>query len=309
GYVRGEGCGVIVLKRLSDAQADGDHILALIKGTAVNQDGRSNGLTAPNGTAQQSIIIKALADAQVAPEAIGYIEAHGTGTALGDPIEMTALQSVLTPARTSSQICRIGPVKTNIGHLEAAAGIAGLIKVALALQHGEIPPHLHLQELNPHIQLNGTLFSIPTVRETWPAGATPRVAGVSSFGFGGTNAHAILQEAPPSKFWSSASEPKRLQVLTLSAREESTLRELAGAYARHLQQQPNLDPSALCFTANNGRVHFAHRLAVCGASTQDFSDALTAFAQAQSVSHVFRGLVRGANVPQVVFLLTGQGSQ
>lgn len=310
GYVRGEGCGVIVLKRFSNAQTDGDRILALIKGTAVNQDGRSNGLTAPNGAAQQSVITKALIDARIAPEAVSYVEAHGTGTALGDPIEISALQGVLTPGREPSHICRIGSVKTNIGHLEAAAGIAGLIKVTLALQHGEIPPHLHLREVNPHIQLRGTPFSIPTARETWSASTGPRVAGVSSFGFGGTNAHAILQEAPAVSTAPAITEKLRTQrVLTLSAREESTLRDLANAYRQHLLQHPELNPAALCFTANTCRAHFEHRLAVCGESIDDFSSALTAFLDARPTADVFHGQVRGMALPKVAFLFTGQGSQ
>lgn len=194
GYVRGEGVGVVVLERLSDAVRDGRLIHGVIRGSAVNQDGRSHGLTAPNGPAQQAVIREALHAAGVAPAAIGYVEAHGTGTPLGDPIEMNALVAVLGEGRTASDRCVVGSVKTNIGHLEAAAGIAGLIKVALLLQHETIPPHVHFTRLNPHIEIGGTSFVIPVEATPWSRGATPRRAGVSSFGFGGTNAHVILEE-------------------------------------------------------------------------------------------------------------------
>ncbi|MBN1219683.1 MAG: thioester reductase domain-containing protein [Anaerolineae bacterium] len=197
GYVRGEGCGMVVLKRLADALAEGDDIQALIQGTAVNQDGRSAGLTAPNGQAQQAVIRQALARAGVDPAQITYIEAHGTGTALGDPIEVEALASVFNPSPLDRSPCAIGSVKTNLGHLEAAAGIAGLIKVVLALRHQAIPPHLHFQKLNPEISLRNTPFVIPAELRPWPAGDEKRYAGVSSFGFGGTNAHVILAESPP----------------------------------------------------------------------------------------------------------------
>ncbi|MEO1133148.1 MAG: type I polyketide synthase, partial [Cyanobacteria bacterium J06639_1] len=198
GYVRGEGCGVIVLKRLSDAIAAGDPIQALVRGTAVNQDGLSNGLTAPNGPSQQAVIRQALANAGVAPHQIDYVEAHGTGTSLGDPIEMRSLQAVMKEGRDPDETCWIGSVKTNIGHLENAAGMAGVIKVVLALKQQEIPPHLHLQQLNPMIALEGTPFDIPTRSQSWPIRTGHnRLAGVSSFGFGGTNAHVIIEEAPP----------------------------------------------------------------------------------------------------------------
>ena len=177
--------------------------MALIRGSATNQDGHRNGLTAPNGLSQQRVIRQALKNADLAPAQISYVEAHGTGTALGDPIEVNALKTVLMQDRTPNHSCAIGSVKTNIGHLEAAAGIAGLIKVVLSLQHQEIPPNLHLQTLNPHISLAGTPLSIPTACQPWPVGTERRFAGVSSFGFGGTNAHVVLAEAPLSQHWSN----------------------------------------------------------------------------------------------------------
>ena len=199
GYVRGEGCGVVVLKRLCDALKDEDNILAVISGSAVNQDGQSNGLTAPNGPSQQAVIRQALKNAGVAPAQISYVEAHGTGTSLGDPIEVKSLLAVLMQDREPHQLCSMGSVKTNIGHLEAAAGMASIIKVVLALQHREIPPHLHLKQLNPYISLPGTIFSIPTECQAWDCGQERRLAGVSAFGFGGTNGHMILEEAPGSR--------------------------------------------------------------------------------------------------------------
>ncbi len=200
GYVRGEGVGAVVLERLSDAVRTGRPIHGVIRGSAVNQDGRSHGLTAPNGPAQHDVIRAALLDAAIAPAEIGYVEAHGTGTPLGDPIEMNALMGILGEGRSASQRCVVGSVKTNIGHLEAAAGIAGLVKVVLMLQHETIPPHLHFAHLNPHIGspigLEGTPFTIAARQLEWRRQDGPRCAGVSSFGFGGTNAHVILQEPP-----------------------------------------------------------------------------------------------------------------
>ncbi len=196
GYIRAEGCGMVVLKRLSDAVADGDNVLALIRGSAVNQDGRSSGLTVPNGPAQEAVIRQALANGRVEAAEIDYVEAHGTGTSLGDPIEAHALAAVLGAGRDASHPLVVGSVKTNLGHLEAAAGIAGLIKVVLSLQHQRIPPHLHFQSMNPHIDWKGVRVEIPVEGKDWKLGTKPRLAGVSSFGFSGTNAHVIVQEAP-----------------------------------------------------------------------------------------------------------------
>ena len=205
GYVRGEGCGVIILKRLSDALRDGDNILALIRGSAVNQDGRSNGLTAPNGLAQQEVIRYALADAGVTPNQIGYVEAHGTGTPLGDPIEINSLRAVLDDGETNGRVL-IGSVKTNIGHLESAAGIAGIIKSVLALQNESIPPHLHLKEVNPYLSLENSRLEIGTYLRPWKRRDQPRFAGISSFGFGGTNAHIVISDAPPYEVGQLAAE-------------------------------------------------------------------------------------------------------
>jgi len=257
GYVRGEGAGMVLLKRLEDAIRDNDAIVAVIRGSAVNQDGRSNGLTAPNGPAQQAAIREALADAGVTPREIGYVEAHGTGTPLGDPIEMNSLVAVLNESRAPEDVCRVGSVKTNIGHLEAAAGIAGLIKTALVLQHREIPAQLHYRSLNPHIALRDTPFRIAEQTAPWTAAEGTRLAGVSSFGFGGTNAHAVLGEAPARE----AVVPAEQQpvIAAFSARTPEALRALAQSYAEYIGAHPDVVLRDLAFSLNTGRSHFAYR--------------------------------------------------
>ncbi len=195
-----------MLKRLSDAKRDGDSIIAVIRGTAINQDGRTSGLTAPNGPSQERVIKAALSNAGLAPDDIGYIEAHGTGTSLGDPIEMQALGAVFG-ARSPKTPLMVGSVKTNIGHAEAAAGIFGLIKAALVLQRRTIPAHLHLRKPNPLIAWDRYPITVPTQQTAWDSGDKPRRAGVSSFGFSGTNAHVVLEEAPPEQ--PAAAKPKR----------------------------------------------------------------------------------------------------
>ena len=198
GFVRGEGCGLVLLKRLSEAQKDGDRILGVVLGTAVNQDGHTNGLTAPNAISQAAVIRRALEKARVSPEQISYIETHGTGTALGDPIEIEALTTSIGMPRGNGLPCRLGSVKTNVGHLEGAAGIASVIKTILALHHNAIPANLHFQQMNPLISLDNTPFSIPTELVPWEAAGAARIAGVSSFGWSGTNAHLIISDPPQS---------------------------------------------------------------------------------------------------------------
>jgi acyl transferase domain-containing protein len=307
GYVRSEGAGVVLLKRLRDAERDGDPILAVIAGSAINQDGRSNGLTAPNGLAQQAVIRQALHAARVVPAQISYVETHGTGTALGDPIEVNALKAVLLAERSPGQPCWLGAVKANIGHLEAAAGIASLIKTMLALHHQQIPRQLHVQTVNPHIVLAGTGLAIPQENQPWPRGATPRFAGVSSFGFGGANAHLILTEAP-SVAPVPASRGRIHQLFTLSAKSQPALRSLAHAYAIRLAADPTLDLADLCFSANTGRAHFAHRLALVANDTSELQAGLAAFAAGQATPAVMTNLT-GAQQPRLAFLFTGQGVQ
>src|SRR6201991_216160 len=196
GYVRGEGCGVIVIKRLADAIRDGDRIRAVIRGSAVNQDGASGGLTVPNGVAQQRVISQALKRAGLTPADVGYLEAHGTGTSLGDPIEVQAACAAFGIGRDADRPLLIGSVKTNIGHLEAAAGIAGVIKVILSLEHELLPQHLHFQTPSPHIPWDRLALKVVQEATPWERNGEPRIAGISSFGFAGTNAHVILEEAP-----------------------------------------------------------------------------------------------------------------
>jgi acyl transferase domain-containing protein/NAD(P)-dependent dehydrogenase (short-subunit alcohol dehydrogenase family)/SAM-dependent methyltransferase len=275
GFARGEGCGVIILKRLADALGDGDRIHAVIRGSAVNQDGRSGGLTVPSGPAQEAVIRMALADAHVDPADIGYVEAHGTGTALGDPIEFHALVSALCAGRSADLPLLIGSAKTNLGHLEAAAGITGLIKTILAVEHGQIPPHLHLKKLNPHIEPGGAPFHIPTDLVSWPASGARRIAGVSSFGFSGTNAHVIVEQAP--QMAELANDASR-HTLMLSARTEHALSEMARRYAGWFGAHPDLAPADVCFTAATGRKQFVQRAAWSGSTLEELRQKLEAFA-------------------------------
>ncbi|AKT38857.1 type I polyketide synthase [Chondromyces crocatus] len=309
GYVRSEGCGVVVLKRLSDAVADRDHILAVIRGLAVNQDGRTGVITAPNGLAQQAVVRKALKDAGLDPAALTYIEAHGTGTALGDSIEVEALGKVFA-ARPGGPACALGSVKTNLGHTEAAAGVTGLIKLVLALQHREIPPVVHLQKQNPHIRLDDTPFYIPTSVSPWPSGAVPRAAGLSSFGVGGTNAHVIIEEAPPQPDVPREDrDGKRECLLPLSATNESSLRALARSYADHLVERPETSIADLCQVAGGGRAHFQHRLVLPVATVDDAIVPLCQFSEGGEAQGIKRGTVSAGRRPKMAFLFTGQGSQ
>jgi microcystin synthetase protein McyG len=311
GYVRGEGCGVVVMKRLSDAVADGDRVMAVIRASAVNQDGPSSGLTVPNGPAQQALVREALAQAGIEPAQVDYVEAHGTGTSLGDPIEVRALSDVFGQARPAGRPLLIGAVKTNIGHLEAAAGVASFIKVVLALQHKQLPPHLHLKQVNPAISLDRIPARIPTSLEPWTARggeSDRRIAGVSSFGASGTNAHVVLEEAPQTSA-SAADGPERPRhVLALSARSPEALANLAGKYAERVAgaDEPLAD---LCFTANTGRSHFTERVAFVARTGSEMQTALADFAAGRdAVVATLRGAATGGR-PKVAFLFTGQGSQ
>jgi len=308
GIVRGEGCGVVVLKRLGDARRDGDPIRGLLRGWAVNQDGRSAGLTVPSPLAQERLLRRALGHARVAPEAIGYVELHGTGTPVGDPIEAEALRAVLGAARPDGTPCVLGALKTNYGHMEAAAGVGGLIKVLLALEHEQIPRNLHFERLNPRISLAGTPFVIPTENVPWPRGAAARLAGVSSFGISGTNAHLIVEEAPAPAAPVPASSRDTSYLVPLSARSPVALAALARAYGERLA-----DPGAalavrdLAHTTGQRRAHHPHRIAVTGRTRQEIAGALAAAA-----SRIAAGVAQAdapAGRPRVVFVYPGQGSQ
>ncbi|WP_424097234.1 SDR family NAD(P)-dependent oxidoreductase [Moorena producens] len=313
GYVRSEGCGVVVLKRLSDAVADGDNILAVIRGTAINQDGHTSGLTVPNGPAQESVIRQALTNSGVQPEQVSYIEAHGTGTSLGDPIEVTALGNVFRESHSSQQPMIIGSVKTNIGHLEAAAGIAGLIKVVLQLQHQQIARHLHFHQPNPYINWEQLPVLVPTDGTPWEIEDKPRLAGLSSFGFSGTNAHVILEEAPSSvntEHLSDTTRERPVHLLTLSTKDDLALWELVQKYQEFLEKNGTANLADICFTANTGRSHFQHRLAIIASNQEELAEKLAKARATEDISAVFTGIIPNSNSsPKIAFLFTGQGSQ
>ncbi len=306
GFSRAEGCGFLVLKRLDHARADGDRVLAVIRGSAVNQDGRSGGLTVPNGPAQEAVIRAALADAQLAPADIDYVEAHGTGTTLGDPIEVRALAGAFGPGRAPEAPLVIGSVKTNLGHLESAAGVAGVIKAVLALQHEHMPPHLHFTAPSPHIPWADYPVRVEPAGRAWPRGAVPRRAGVSSFGFSGTNGHVIIEEAPIAETPAATERP--LQCLPLSARTPQALRLLAQDMADALDHG-ELTLADAAHTLGVGRSHFAERLAVVADTPAAARDALRAFADGRAHDALHAGTASPGEVPEVVFMFTGQGAQ
>lgn len=303
GFVRSEGCALIVLKRLRDALRDGDRVTAVIKGTAVNQDGRSSGLTVPNGPAQEAVIREALKRASMTPDQIDYVEAHGTGTELGDPVELRALGSVFGGRRVRGRRLRVGSVKTNIGHAEAAAGVAGLIKVALALEHGVIPPHLHLTTPTPHVDWDALAIEVPTTTSQWPRTEEPRRAGVSAFGFSGTNAHVVLSEAPVTV--PPAGSQRSAHVLTVSAKSDEALLAASTRLAQRIAEHPD-QWHDICHTMNVGRAQLPHRAAVVASSAAAVREALEAFA-AGTPSTVVRGETRSSRRPEVAFLFCGQG--
>jgi acyl transferase domain-containing protein len=305
GYVRGEGCVVIALKRLADAEANQDQVLAVIRGTAINHDGRSGGLTAPNGPAQEAVIRAALADAGLAPSQVSYVETHGTGTSLGDPIEVRAMGAVYGAERDPQSPLTIASVKTNIGHLEAVAGVAGLIKTVLMLQHREIPRHLHFEQPSPYIEWERWPIVVPTQHAAWQAAR--RVAGVSSFGLSGTNAHVIVEEAPREEHHPiDLAHP--MKVLTLSAKSAAALKASAAQFEQHLREHTQAF-TEVCFTANTGRSHFAHRVAVIASTVDDAHERLAAFVAERDNGNVFSGHRLDVDPPDIAFLFTGYGSQ
>lgn len=310
GYVRGEGCGVIVIKRLEDAIRDGDQIRAVIRGSAINQDGASGGLTVPNGVAQQRVIAEALKRSGLRPRDVGYLEAHGTGTSLGDPIEAQAAGAVLGEGREPDRPLLIGSAKTNIGHLEAAAGIAGVIKVVLSLENGLLPPHLHFETPSPHIPWDRLALQVVKEATPWERNGEPRIAGISSFGFAGTNAHVILEEAPETGSAPGPVEPsgnRRFSVLPLSARTPAALVQLADQYRNWITSHPEATLADVCHTAGVGRAHLEHRAALVVNSRESAVELLGALADDRPAP----GLVRGEShdTPKTAWLFTGQGSQ
>ncbi len=330
GYVRGEGCGMILLKRLAEAHRDGDQVFGVLRATSVNQDGRTSGISAPNGQSQLACIRAALKQAGLEPDDIDYIEAHGTGTPLGDPIEVQALaeifradahvaESLRDPESAASEKrpylrpCYMASVKANVGHMETVSGVAGLIKVLLMMQHDQIARQTHFESLNPHMNLEGTRLAVPTETIDWPPGHRPRRAGVSSFGFGGTNTHLIVEsptdEAVP---LAAAGLPARpLHVLKLSAKTDAALKDQAARIADHLQQEPGAAIADVCWSANTGRTDFNYRAAVVAQDAHQLQAHLRSFAtgEAASAAGTKQGVVRTLGRPKVAFLCTGQGSQ
>ncbi len=309
GYVRGEGCGVVVLKRVGDAIRDGAPIRAVIRGSAVNQDGASGGLTVPNGVAQQQVIAQALRRADVRAGEVDYLEAHGTGTSLGDPIEVQAAGAVLGEGRDPNRPLLIGSVKTNIGHLEAASGIAGLIKVVLSLENEMLPKHLHFRQPSPHIPWDRLPVQVVDEATQWQRNGRPRMAGVSSFGFSGTNAHVVVEEAPVVGTLAEYDEPRqpRYHLLPLSARTPEALAQLTSQYLDWLDANPDAPLADVSNRAGAGRSHFEHRAALVVDSPRRARRLLRAIREDRPAP----GLVRGVcnDRPKTAWLFPGQGSQ
>ena len=344
GFVRGEGCGMVVLKRLADAQRDGDLVRAVIPGWAINQDGRSTGLTAPNVRSQEDLLRRALERARVTPDEVGYVEMHGTGTPLGDPIEADALRAVLGTPRADGSACVLGAVKTNVGHLEAAAGVAGLIKAVLALEREGIPRNLHFRRLNPRISLAGTPFVVPRERVAWPRGGKRRVAGVSSFGISGTNVHVVVAEAPAVAV-TQETVTRAAELVVLSARgaaaldgqaarlrdflragrgasastsdsstgdasSDSSMRDASTSDASMRDASPS-DAAAelgdVAFSLATTRGAMEHRLAIAATSRAQLCEALAVAARGEVPVGGARAVAAGRG--KLALLFTGQGAQ
>ena len=312
GTVRAEGCGVVVVKLLKHAVRDGDRVHAVVRGSAVNQDGRSNGLTAPSGVAQRAVHAEALARAGVAAATVGLVETHGTGTILGDPIEVDALAQVYGPGDEGR--CALGAVKSNLGHLEEAAGVAGLIKAVLCLQRAQIPPNLHFRTLNPNITLEGTRFFVPTDTAPWPVERGPRRAAVSSFGMGGTNAHVIVEQAPdpavsPAAPADTAAPSEAPYVLPLSAEHPAALGALAGRFADWLAGDGASVPLAdLAYTLGRRRPHLGERAAVVAADRASAVAGLRAAQAGDPRPGLVSGAARHAAGRDPVWVFSGYGS-
>ncbi|RKS10373.1 thioester reductase-like protein [Nocardiopsis sp. Huas11] len=306
GYVRGEGCGVVVLRRASSVEGTHLRARALVKGSATNQDGHSSGLTVPRASAQSEVVRRALAAADVRPADVGYVEAHGTGTPLGDPIEVRALASVLGEGRDASDPVVLGSVKTNIGHLEAAAGIAGLIKTVLAVEHGHLPPHLNLTDPNPAVDWAALPVVVGTRSAPWTA--ERRVAGVSSFGFGGTNAHVVVESAPAGpEAPGGATQPPDTVAVKVSGRGEAAVRQSAAALAARVRAEDPADAHALAWSAGVGRADLTDRAVVVAASAGELAAGLDAVARGDSDPAVVRGRRGPGGAPRVAFVVPAAG--
>ncbi|MEV6166578.1 beta-ketoacyl synthase N-terminal-like domain-containing protein, partial [Streptomyces sp. NPDC052052] len=323
GYVRGEGGGIVVLKRLADAEADGDDVLAVILGGAVNNDGGGRGLTVPDRGAQEAVIRLAHEQAGVTPSEVGYVELHGTGTRAGDPVEAAALGAVFGGTRTSQEPLLVGSAKTNVGHLEGAAGIVALVKAALAVARREIPPSLNFAEPHPDIPLDSLGLRVQTEHTPWQRPDERLVAGVSAFGMGGTNCHVVIAEAPHRTAQPmSGSVPVALpagsavggygpagQLLlpwVLSARTDRALRDQAARLRAFTEDRPELDPAGVALSLATSRTAFEHRAVVLGGDRAELLGGVAALARGEGTPDVVRGRVAEG---RTAFLFTGQGSQ
>ena len=330
GFVRGEGGGMILLKPLGHALADGDRIYAVIRGTAVNQDGRTPGMTVPSPEAQEALLRQAYRNAGIAPAQVQYVEAHGTGTLVGDPIEAAALGHVLSADRPADRPCLVGSVKTNIGHLEAGSGIAGVIKTALALYHRRIPGNLHFVRPNPAIDFARLRLRVPVRCEEWPTGEGPAVAGVNSFGYGGTNAHVVMQEASGRRqpagsetllrngganngagnSHQSANASRSPVLVPLSARSIEALRATAEAWRGFVEKCPaDVAPNDLAWNAAHRRTHHDHRLAVVAHSRKELIEQLSTFASGRLAAGACSDRMTPGQPPRLAFVCSGQGPQ
>lgn len=311
GFVRSEGCGMVMLRRLDDAIRENDKILAVIKGSAIHQDGRSQGLMAPNGPSQEAVIRQALKSAGVPAGSINYVEAHGTGTVLGDSIEINALNRVYGPSFTPESPLIVGAVKTNLGHMEVASGVAGLMKLVLGLRHEKIPAHINFNELSPQLGLSQdqkeNRIQIPVKGTSWPVRDVPRRGGLSSFGFSGTNVHLIVEEAPPTDRIQQTPAECR-EALMLSARSNRALSDLVRRYVKFLNHQPTEKLSDICYSAAVGKTHFEYRLAVQGKDIEEIKAGLESFLSSEE-NIVASNTKRCIDAPSVAFLFTGQGAQ
>jgi len=303
GFVRSEGCGLVVLKRLSDALRDQDTVRAVIRGSAINQDGRSNVLTAPNGEAQRAVIAAALQQAGTNGADISFVETHGTGTKVGDPIEIESLIETIGRQTGDNRVCYLGAVKANLGHLEAAAGVAGLIKLVLCLQHRTIPPQVHFQKLNPLVSLEGTALKIPKTAVAWEAGEGGRIAGLSSFGFSGTNVHMIVEEAPAIPRLNADAENgnRGSLILPISAKYRTGVTRASERFRQTLQREATWSElSDICFTASVRRTHFAHRYAAVGGDAEELRQSLSSIGDASIQAEPSAD-------PRIGFVYSGQG--
>ena len=309
GYIRGEGCVAVFLRRESEAVARGDQIMASIVGTAINQDGRTPAVTAPNGRAQEKVIRSALARIGIDPKEIGYVEAHGTGTPVGDPIEMSAISNVFGPGRNPEETLFVGSVKSNFGHIEAGAGLLGLVKAALSIEHKTIFPSLHFDRLNPNIDLGHAPVVIPTTVQPWPEKPGRRMAGINSFGYSGTNAHAILQQGPDaSPVDSTGSLERPAELFVLSAKTQSSLEELADLWLAYFETN-NDKIRDIAFTSGTGRAHLPHRIAIVASSPEGVQNKLRSWRDGRMAKGLSSGQTRFRIKPKIAFMFTGQGAQ